>query len=92
MKSTCDNHNHAGGKAKGLIAGGILAMTLAAGVGMCANNQSSFAYADTGYGAHSSYHTEPVYSDVYHPAVTHEEPIYETVVVGYRCTECGATK
>lgn len=28
----------------------------------------------------------------YHPAVTHQEPIYENVTVGYRCPECGATK
>lgn len=28
----------------------------------------------------------------YHPAVTHQEPIYGNVTVGYRCSECGATK
>ena len=28
----------------------------------------------------------------YHPAVTHQEPIYGNVTVGYKCSGCGATK
>ena len=55
--------------------------------------------------ADASYASMPYKVDtIHHPAVTHEEPIYEdvlvidqvehdeTVVVGQRCTGCGATK
>ena len=42
----------------------------------------------------------PIYETVHHPAVTHEEKVWvvdqaawdETVVTGYVCSGCGATK
>ena len=52
----------------------------------------------------SNYTVVPVYKTVHHDAVTHEEPVYtqkwvqdkaaydETVITGYKCSICGATK
>ena len=51
-----------------------------------------------------SYRVEPVYKTIHHDAVIHKEPVYtqkwvqdtaaydETVITGYKCSECGAIK
>ena len=59
---------------------------------------------DLGYDNASYGVTDVLVETIHHPAVTHEEAVYEDrwvvdspewtekVVVGYYCTECGATK
>ena len=52
----------------------------------------------------AGYRVERVYKTVHHDAVTHDEPVYaqkwvqdraafdESVITGYKCSDCGAAK
>ena len=102
MESNYRDKGRLRGKTRGLFVGCCLAIALLSGFGLCVGLQVPEADA-ADYATYASkpvhngplgYHTESVYSDVYHPAVTHTEDQghYETVVVGYRCAECGAAK
>ncbi len=62
--------------------------------GFTCGNNAEWSEHNMNNGATHSYSVVPNYATIHHDAVTHTEDQghYETVIVGYRCSGCGATK